>query len=156
MPILSWDIYSVFLKEHASKHKLEFDSKALEIFHNKYNWKVNVPELLEQNRYDALVLTDSKQEIQWVNDGFNKMTGYSTKYAIGKKPNFLQGKETSVKNIKSFRENLNKGVPFEQTLINYRKNGDVYRCKIKIYPLSDYNNTITHYLALENELEMAG
>ncbi len=156
MPILSWDIYAVFLKEHASKHKLAFDSKALQAFHKKHKWTINVSELLAHHPYDALVLTDIKQEIQWVNDGFNKMTGYSTKYAIGKKPNFLQGKETSPKNINSFRENLNKGIPFEETLINYRKNGDLYRCKIKIYPLADTNETITHYLAFENELGLTG
>jgi len=156
MPILSWDIHSVFLREHASKHKLQFDSKALDAFHKKYNWAVNVSELLAKHPYEALVLTDSKQEIQWVNDGFNKMTGYPTNYAIGRRPNFLQGKETSLKNINSFRENLNKGIPFEETLTNYRKNGEIYICKITIHPLKDTNNIITHYLALENELKMTG
>ena len=43
--------------------------------------------------YDALVLSDKAHKIIWVSDGFKDMTGYTKKFAVGKKPSFLQGEK---------------------------------------------------------------
>lgn len=104
--------------------------------------------------YDALVLTDIDQNILWVNDGFNEMTGYSKKFAVGKKPTFLQGEKTSkiVKNQLK-KELLNKH-KFNGSLINYRKNGETYLCQISILPLYNNNKNLKYYLAIEKELEV--
>ena len=58
--------------------------------------------------YEALVLTKANQSIVWVSDGFKDMTGYSKTFAIGKRPKFLQGEETSSATRKQLREGLAK------------------------------------------------
>ena len=88
-----------------------------------------------QDDYDALVLTDISQNILWVNDGFKSMTGYTRKFAMGKKPSFLQGEKTSTIVKKQLKENLEFNHTYTGSIINYRKNGELYLCKITILPI---------------------
>ena len=41
---------------------------------------------------------------------------------------------------------------FTETVVNYRKNGETYLCQIKVVPLYNEVNELTHYLAFEKEL----
>ena len=101
--------------------------------------------------YDALVLTDKSQKIVWVNDGFNDMTGYTKKFAIGKKPSFLQGDKTSVKVKKQLREELAFNHTFSGSILNYRKNGELYLCKINILPIYNLDEKLKYFIAIEKD-----
>ena len=107
------------------------------------------------DRYDALVVTDAQLTIKWVNPGFSDMTGYAKSYAIGKTPHFLQGEKTTDVSRKAIRKGLNNKVTFNQSVINYKKNGEEYLCEIKIIPLFDNQNQVTNYLAVEKEIKVA-
>nr|WP_297786030.1 PAS domain-containing protein [uncultured Allomuricauda sp.] len=107
--------------------------------------------ILKQENYDALVVTSWDQNIVWVNQGFTEMTGYNKKYALGKKPNFLQGADTSNRIKKQIKEGLQNNHRYNVSIVNYRKNGETYRCQIKILPLSDSKQELSHFIALEKE-----
>ncbi|MDO5980848.1 PAS domain-containing protein [Flavivirga spongiicola] len=153
-PLKCWDIYSMHLAEQAIKFTKQNDIEILKTYKNKFSWSFDVETILTNNQFEALVLTGLTQEIQWVNKGFTKMTGYSFKYAKGKKPHFLQGEKTSSKTLNNIRSYLKSGVHFKESIVNYRKNGEMYHCSIEVYPLKDGNNKITHLLALENEIRL--
>ena len=111
-------------------------------------WTSDLPVKIFQEDYDALVLTDDTQKILWVSDGFREMTGYTKKFAVGKRPSFLQGKMTSLKTKKEIREGLKNNHMFSGSLLNC---GEVYNCKINILPI--YNEKRNEYfLALEKEI----
>jgi PAS domain S-box-containing protein len=145
-PLMSWDISN---PDYNLIDKRSVDIKVLNSKTIANNWHVDFVKELSIS-YQTLVLTDLKQTILWVNDGFQSMTGYSPDYAIGKKPAFLQGPETSeiVKN--RIRKKLLNGGRVSEVITNYRKNGNPYECHITIIPLLDSNQVITHYLALES------
>jgi len=142
---MSWDISN---PNYNLMDKRSVDLKALNGISAANNWDVDFVKELSIS-YQTLVLTDLKQTILWVNHGFQSMTGYAPDYAIGKKPAFLQGPETSeiVKN--RIRKKLKSGGRISETITNYKKNGNPYECHITIIPLLDSNRVITHYLALE-------
>jgi PAS domain S-box-containing protein len=146
-PLMSWDIsnpiYNVISKKAV-------DLEALNSISVVNNWDVNFVKELSIN-YQTLVLTDLKQTILWVNDGFQSMTGYDPNFAIGKKPAFLQGPNTSEIIKDRIRKKLINGGRITETITNYKKNGNPYECYITIIPLVDSNRVITHYLALERE-----
>ena len=106
---------------------------------------------MNQEDYDALVLTDTSQNIIWVNDGFKKMTGYTKKFAIGKKPNFLQGEKTSTIVKKQLRENLAFNHTYSGSIINYRRNGELYLCQITILPIYNLDEKLKYYMAIEKD-----
>lgn len=153
-PLLCWDIYGMHLSEQAKNFNKQTEITFLKDCKAKFGWTLNVEELLANNTFEALILTDVNQDIKWVNKGFSKMTGYPAKYAVGKKPSFLQGEKSSPKTRKSIRTQLQSGSQFREEIINYKKGGKPYKCEITIYPLKDESNKTTHLLALENALAL--
>lgn len=150
-PLLSWDIAQFGYRKLMEQGLREQDHSNIRKLAMKHNWKNDIDKILK-NPFEALVLTDSDQVITWVNPGFQAMTGYDSKFALGKTPKFLQGKATSLKSRQHIRERLSLEEPVSETLVNYRKNGNEYTCSVKIIPLFNKQNILTHYLALEREV----
>ena len=139
------------VKNKESRSLMEYKS-ILKIAKEK-GWN-NIPAILEplHNPENAIVVTDPTERIEWVNSGFFHMTGYSTDEVLGKNPNFLQGHETNLQDIQQIRQSVHKNEPFTAVILNYRKNGEPYHCKIKVYPLYDYSQKLVNFLAIEKEV----
>ncbi|MGD1839465.1 MAG: PAS domain-containing protein [Thermonemataceae bacterium] len=149
---MSYDIASSYSDEPTSHIPLSADVKALLKFQENFDWKNNIHSILS-HPYEALVITDSKQRIIWVNDGFTDMTGYDKAFAVGKTPHFLQGEDTREEAKTYIRHKLRRKLPFTTSIINYRQNQEAYACNVQIFPLFDQDSTLTHFIALENELQ---
>lgn len=122
----------------ARENEWQFDRQHLQSFFRK-------PE-------HVLLLTDARQRIQFVSQGFSKMTGYSPEEALGKSPSFLQGTETSPETRQRIKTELMKTSLFKGDLLNYRKNGETYWCHVEIMPLRNSLQEVTHYMAFEWEV----
>lgn len=149
-PLLSWDVFS---ENHADKLK-EFSRnqdivKVLSLA-EKFNWQNDMNATFEGNPFEAIVVTDVHQNIIWVNDGFTEMSGYLKKDALNKTPSFLQGSQTSHETKSRFRKKLSGIEPFTEVITNYKKNNELYKCEVKIFPL--FNKEKTHYMALERQV----
>lgn len=153
-PLLSFDFYLENYHKMLEQLRKDVDLKQLESI-VKPRIGTYIQDLILQERYDALVLTKPDQHIVWVSEGFQEMTGYSKSYAIGKKPSFLQGTNTSENTKQEIREQLRVGHKFSGSILNYRKNGETYQCQIKIVPIYDFKNVLMNFLALEKELRVA-
>lgn len=152
-PIFCWDIYTMHLYEKKEMAKKSNDLYALQRLHRQFNWQAELESLLV-NPYEAIVVTDAQQIILWVNEGFVKMTDYPAYTAIGKTPGFLQGKNTSTETKRRIKRKFSEHTPFSENVINYRKNGEEYLCHVEIHPLINDENQLTHYLALEREVQL--
>lgn len=145
-PLLTWDISNPRMNDALS----QVDAHALTRFRNKFDWNIDIVKELGI-AYEALVLTGVDRKIIWASAGFENMTGYSRGFAIGKKPVFLQGPNTSEEVKTRILTNLAKGTRFEEIITNYRKDGEEYQCHVSIVPLFNSQNCLTHFLALEKE-----
>lgn len=116
----------------------------------------NVPGLLEplHNPDTAIIITDARQNIEWVNQGFFHMTGYSLDEVEGRNPNMLQGSQTSPDDVHKIRHSLNTPEPFSSVILNYRKTGEAYYCQVDIFPLYNDNHILVNFLAIENETSL--
>lgn len=150
MPLLSWDVYSHSYTDALKSIRREHDIEQIRNFAQDYSWKNTVDAIFKNETFEALVLTDIKQNIVWVNNGFTQMTGYSKKEVLNRTPYFLQGPKTSPVVKDRIRQNLTGIEPFKEIIRNYKKNSDAYNCEVKIFPL--YNEKTTHYLALEKRV----
>lgn len=150
MPLMSWDIFMNSFHENMVETIKKLDFQQVSSFAKKFHWKNDLAQAFNENDYEALILTDAKQNIIWVNKGFSKMTGYTKKEALHRSPRFLQGKNTSELQRKNIRESLTKNVPFTQVIENHKKDKTSYKCEVKIYPL--YNKETTHYIAFEKQI----
>jgi len=148
-PVSSWDISGNFLQKKGDS-SVEADRLYLSKLSKKFRWVIDVNTIFP-HRYEAMVITNVDQEIYWVNEGFTTMTGYSADYALGKKPNFLQGKNTQPDVRNEIREHLSTFKEYTGTIVNYRKNREEYICSVKIIPIRNDRDNVTHFIAFERE-----
>lgn len=150
-PLQCWDVFSSYLNKMNQQGSRHCDLQQLQVFQEKYAWNVDMTALLS-NDYQALVLTDKSVHIHWVNPGFQSMTGYSLKEVKNKSPKMLQGTRTSDVSRAYIRERLFSQHAFTTEVINYRKNGEEYMCRVNIHPLLNSDDRLSHFLALETKI----
>ena len=98
----------------------------------------------------AVILTDAQRRILWVNRDFETMTGYECQEVMGLNPGqILQGPKTEPDVVARIRQGLAREEPFKETITNYRKNGESYKCKLVIQPIHDRNKCLVNFLAFE-------
>lgn len=91
-------------------------------------------------------------EIVFVNDAFERITGYSTSEVIGKTPRILQGKGTERGELDRIRHSLAQWKPVRAQLLNYKKNGDELWLEIDIAPVADESGWYTHWVSVERDI----
>ena len=79
------------------------------------------------------------------------MTGFTKKFAVGKKPSFLQGEKTSVAVKTQLKNELAFNHTFTGSIVNYRKNGELYLCYITILPVYNLDEKLKYFLAFEKD-----
>lgn len=151
--LLSLDVLAMDLLQQKESCIKAADFVSLLKFAHQFGWQVDLQALLAAP-YSALVLTTANQQILWVNKGFTQMSGYSKSFAVGRKPTFLQGEKTCRQTRSRISIGLQKQVPFTEGVLNYRKNGELYLCQIRISPLRNSQGELTHFVALEEELSL--
>jgi PAS domain S-box-containing protein len=79
---------------------------------------------------------EPERPLIYVNEGFTRMTGYSSNDALGNNCRFLQGEETSQQSIAEIRRALRNREAINIAIINYRKNGEKFWNRLSVYPIA--------------------
>jgi diguanylate cyclase (GGDEF)-like protein/PAS domain S-box-containing protein len=90
--------------------------------------------------------------IVFVNDAFERHTGYSREEALGKTPRILQGKQTQRAQLDRIRTALKYSQPVRAELINYRKNGKPFWMELEIAPVDYFNRGLTHWVSVARDI----
>ena len=102
---------------------------------------------------NAVVVTDSEGRIEWVNDGFVRLTGWSSEEVIGKTPgSFLQGPETSEVTVQMMRDKLRAGQGCRAEILNYSRDGRKYWIAVEIQPILNEAGVLTNFMAVESDV----
>ena len=75
----------------------------------------------------------------FVNNGFERLTGYTKKDVIGKNCRFLQGNDTDKAPVEELRRAIKNGEQTTVELLNYKKDGTPFWNRLSITPLKDKN-----------------
>ncbi|CAG1022658.1 partial putative signaling protein, partial [Patescibacteria group bacterium] len=100
----------------------------------------------------SIVITDLDANIEYVNQHFLKMTGYSLAEVIGKKPNVLKSGRVSNSTYAEMWRTLLSGHEWQGEIINKRKDGTEYIELAVITPVRETNGKITHYLGIKKDI----
>ena len=101
---------------------------------------------------NAIVITDSKGVIEWVNPAFTAYTGYSAAEAIGKNPRLLKSGKHDVKFYQGLWETILAGKTWHGEMIDRRKDGTLYNEEITITPMRDIKGEIAHFIAIKQDI----
>jgi PAS domain S-box-containing protein len=101
---------------------------------------------------DSVIITNKQGLIEYVNPAFEATTGYSRKEALGQTPKILQ----SGMHDEAFYKNLWKiilsGKPYRGTIINKKKNGELYWSEQTITPMKDDAGNITNFVSVLKDI----
>lgn len=101
---------------------------------------------------NAVVITDKDSTIEYVNQRFTEMTGYTRDDVIGKTPRMLNSGQTSKDVYVQLWDSLIKGKSWSGEFINLRKNGEKYFESAVITPLRDKDGSVTHFVAIKEDI----
>ena len=104
---------------------------------------------------DCLVVTGPNGLIEWVNPAFSAMCGYSVAELKGRKPgHLLQGPETDPAAVQRIREAVRERRSCREILLNYHKDGAIYRVDVAITPILDDEGGPLWFVAKERKLPL--
>ncbi len=101
---------------------------------------------------DGVFLTDRQGFIEYVNPAFEAMTGFSPHEVRGKTPRILKSGALDAGFYKQLWTELTAGHPFQGTLVNRKKTGELYHVEETIVPLLDRAGIPTHFVAVMRDI----
>ncbi|MDP3149601.1 MAG: PAS domain S-box protein [Ignavibacteria bacterium] len=100
----------------------------------------------------AIVITDVKGDIEYVNKKFEEISGYSFEEVKGKNPRILKSGDTSSDEYKKMWETILAGNEWRGTMHNKRKDGSLYWEATTVSPMKNKEGKITNFLAIKDDI----
>ena len=101
---------------------------------------------------DAIYITDRNGVVEYVTPGFERMTGYSKDEILGRTPGLLRSGRHDAAHYRELWSTLLDGNVFRNTMINRRKNGEIYYAEMTITPIKDPADAVTHFVAVGKDM----
>ncbi|MBC8008937.1 MAG: CHASE domain-containing protein, partial [Burkholderiales bacterium] len=109
--------------------------------------------MVARHTSNAVVITDPEEKIEWINEGFTRVTGYTLDEIRGRRPgDFLRGPLTDPATRAIMREGIADRIGFKVEIVNYHKSGAAYWLAIEVQPLRDATGALTGFMAIESDI----
>lgn len=126
------------------------------LLHNRvigYQEELKKLAVVAEKTDNAIVISDSEGRIEWVNEGFSRISGYFLEEVKGRKPGeVLQGSETNLETKKFIGEQLRQRSNFRTEILNYSKTGQKYWVELSIQAIYDNAGKLTNFIAVESDI----
>ena len=150
---------------HLAKYGMWLQVKAfpseegLSVFANDITEKVKSRQELEKlslvasKTTNGVVITDADGFIEWVNEGFTNLTGYTLFEVAGKTPgSVLVGEETDKTTYTRLLEQRAQGKPFHDELLIYKKSGEKEWLMLDITPVYNEAGELTKFVTIQTNV----
>ncbi|NGP75100.1 PAS domain S-box protein [Balneolaceae bacterium YR4-1] len=102
---------------------------------------------------NIVIITDPDQGIKWVNNAFEKKTGYLLKDIVGKNPGtLLQGPKTDDETVKRISRRIKFRIPFTEEILNYTADGQPYWIKLNVTPIYDKQGKLKQFFSIQEDI----
>ncbi|MFY0991113.1 PAS domain S-box protein [Halomonas sp. C05BenzN] len=116
------------------------------------------PQLLERiidASEDGIVVAEQEGDeniLIYVNQGFERLTGYSADEILYRDCRFLQNEDRDQPALDVIRKALQEGRPCREVLRNYRKDGTLFWNELSITPVHDEDDNLTYYIGVQKDV----
>jgi PAS domain S-box-containing protein len=111
-----------------------------------------------KNANDIVVIMEAKPvaypgpKVVYVNDAFERITGYSKSDVVGRAINILHGFETDDDSKTMVQTALENQQPIAVEQINYRKTGERFWMSMHISPVLDDKGNLSHWISIQRDI----
>ena len=103
--------------------------------------------------HNSVVIMDLEGRIEWGNESFQRITGYSLEEVAGSRLlDTLEGQETDPVIAKNIREAVKEGKGFTEELIYHQKDGTSFWCALEMQPVRNAGGKIVNYVAIQSDI----
>lgn len=104
----------------------------------------------------SVVVTDARGRIVFASAGFEALTGHRPDWSLGRTPgSFLQGELSDRETIRRIGLRLRDGLPVEEEIVNYTRNGVPYLIELLIVPVRDGSGAVSHFVSVQANVTAA-
>ncbi|MBS1130161.1 MAG: sensor hybrid histidine kinase [Proteobacteria bacterium] len=100
---------------------------------------------------EGILITDVDGNIEYVNEAFVRISGFSREEAIGQTPRILDSGLTPRETYTGMWAVLSRGQLWQGELVNKRKGGEIYTERLTIMPMRQ-DGRVTHYVAVKEDV----
>lgn len=101
---------------------------------------------------ETVMVTDAAGDVVYVNEAFERSSGYRREEIIGRNPRLLKSDEVPDSFYRSMWATLRSGKPFSGDFLNRRKDGSLFQEASTISPIQDETGRITSYVAVKRDV----
>jgi PAS domain S-box-containing protein len=104
---------------------------------------------------EGIIITDMilpGQPTIFVNEAFEKITGYGMNDIIGHNCRILQRDDLDQPGIRTMRQAIALGHACQVVVRNYRKDGSLFWNELTISPVATADNVVTHYVGVASDI----
>lgn len=88
----------------------------------------------------------------YVNEGFERLTGYDEEEAVGRNCRFLQGDDANPRAKAELRRAVEEGEPTTVEILNYKKDGTPFWNQIHISPIYDEDEDLVQFVGSQRDV----
>ena len=114
--------------------------------------RLNLYSMVFEYTSDAIMITDTENNIIAVNPAFTKITGYSPEEAIGKNPRILSSGQQSPEFYKELFDSLKASDQWQGEIWNRRKDGELYGEWLTISRVRNKQGQINNHIAIFSDI----
>lgn len=100
----------------------------------------------------SIVITDLKGNMEYVNQFFIDITGYSREEILGKNISILQTGHTTIEEYATMWNTINSGHTWKGEFLNRKKNGELFWEEVTITPVRNKSGVIEHFLGIKTDI----
>ncbi|NNF01806.1 MAG: PAS domain-containing protein, partial [Bacteroidia bacterium] len=102
---------------------------------------------------NAISITDEKGVIEWVNDGYCRLTGHESKDVVGKSiSKMLVGEKTDRVELNNMISELVSQSAYTGEMLKYHKDGSIFWVQITMTPIFNDYDEIERFIFIESDI----
>jgi PAS domain S-box-containing protein len=101
---------------------------------------------------ETIMITDTEGTIEYVNPAFEKISGYDAEEVIGKTPRIQKSGHHEEEFYKEMWDTLRRGESWSGSIVNRRRNGNLFQEMAVISPVRGTSGKIEHYVAVKRDV----
>ncbi|KAA9345608.1 PAS domain-containing sensor histidine kinase [Adhaeribacter soli] len=109
--------------------------------------------LVANKTINGVIFIDAGKIIEWVNEGFTNLTGYTAAEAIGQNAgHLLHGPDTDQAVSARIKNNLQFHKPFREEILNYKKTGEKLWFALDFSPVLNNEGKLSRYIVIQTDI----
>ncbi|WP_339784846.1 PAS domain S-box protein [uncultured Imperialibacter sp.] len=142
------------MERHAGGRPVRALGTHLDITHRKLaEAELQKLSLVASKTHNGVVITDANARVIWVNDAYEKMTGFSLSEVAGTYPaDAASQPDADTEVVKRIKEKLARRQIIQEEVIYHNKNGEKIWVALEITPIFDAMGNLERFISIETDI----